>query len=129
LKTRPVLGFIAPNVEVKGWMALEIKQEVVNLGLGFVTVDKATFQWGPSIEETKAHLSSSVTILPVHLEPGQKMEIVFRLTEHALKPLEKGPFTDASELIDGMLIYEYHGLDDVIITSSSKPPLPKLRGS
>jgi len=126
LKTRPAFGVLPASFHVIGWESLKIKQEVVNIGLGFVTLDRAEFEWSLTMDNEAKRHTSAITPLPFHLAPGQKLEIVFELSKAILDQLDRGRFNDASELIDGMLWYEYHGLDDVIRRASSKPPLPKL---
>ena len=127
LKTHPVLGLCPAEVDAQVWQSLEIRQRIVNGGLGLLTIDKATFQWSESLATDEGHAAPSLDPLPCHLAPGQSVTLTFRLTREDLRSVANRGFDSAAELIHGIINYQYHGVDGSPKRMTHSPPLPSRR--
>ncbi len=126
-KTRPVLALFPAQVQANKFETLEIRQVVVNSGVSFLAMDKATLHWSRSIETGARSLTPSATPLPHHLAPGQSLEILFRLTKDAFQGVDQTGFLDAAEVISGIMVYQFEGIDGSVHTTTFSPPLSKRR--
>jgi hypothetical protein len=122
LNTRPLLTFQPPSVVANGWIALSIKQEVVNIGVSYVRIESALVHWWPYMLKEQHKTTKSNLILPCYVAPGGKVEFEFDINSKIVKDLPQGSLIVLSEIITGHLAYKYRGLDSTVLETVE--PLP-----
>jgi len=123
LKTKPLLEFKPASISANDWQSLTISQTIVNTGLSFAIVERAQLLWKLQMERTFENTVNSDHNLPLYIAPGTTAIFSFAVPDEELKKLPHGTLSSASKMIEGMIEYEYRGIDNILIKRSEKPNL------
>ncbi len=121
LKTTPLLEFKTAIIISRSWEEFIVSQTIINTGVSFVIVEKAKYIWGLKVNESLDQAVFPDHDIPYYLAPSGSVTFSFTIPVAILQSMQHGKLISASELIDGIIEYEYRGIDKLIHNKSEKP--------